>query len=504
MLRRLTALLLGAALCCGCSSGILEAQQPQQEETAGSSQAASAPLEELTLAYNQDDVLHPYRLTSQINQQLGALIYEPLVEIGTDFSPRMRLAASAETEGMDCIVTLRQDARFSDGSAVTAQDVLYSFQQAKGEGSIYQAGLATILSAEAEGERIIFHLVKGDIYAANLLTFPIIQQASAESDQPLGSGPYVPVLSASQSALQRNPHYTGQTGSLEEIQLVSFPDEDSLRYGLQVGTVDFIYSEDPSSAEGGTIHYAGVPTNDLVYLGMNLNQPLISDYNFRLALHQALNREELVRHSYGGWGTPASTPVHPDFYDFEEEHAVEQDLESANNLLDTLGYEIRDEEGYRTTAGGRLVVTLLYNSDQPQRQYLAQELVTAFARIGIQLEVQGLPYEEFLLALESMNWDFYLAQAALPYDMDFSMLLAPGGSFVYGQQEDQQMVDLVTLTLAGNVSCDELVERFQQKLPWIPLLYTQGVVSFSQQIDQNITATQQNIFYNLAEWTRTP
>lgn len=51
------------------------------------------------------------------------------------------------------MITLRDGAKFSDGNAVTADDIVESFVRATAEGNIYIPMLAPIASVEKKGRR---------------------------------------------------------------------------------------------------------------------------------------------------------------------------------------------------------------------------------------------------------------------------------------------------------------------------------------------------------------
>lgn len=85
-------------------------------------------------------------------------------------------------------MTLRSGAVFSDGSAVTAQDVAASFNQAKAS-SNYRALLSNLLSCTAEENTVVFTLSAPDPQFQSCLTFPIMKTGTESN--PIGGGRYV-------------------------------------------------------------------------------------------------------------------------------------------------------------------------------------------------------------------------------------------------------------------------------------------------------------------------
>ncbi len=88
-------------------------------------------------------------------------------------------------------MVLRAGLEFSDGAAITADDVVYSAKTAMGNQE-YASRLANIsqVSADAQGN-VVFTLAQPDREFANLLTFPIIRSETAGWDLPAGRGRYL-------------------------------------------------------------------------------------------------------------------------------------------------------------------------------------------------------------------------------------------------------------------------------------------------------------------------
>ena len=123
----------------------------------------------ITLLYSAADTFNPYTAKTDINRQLCKLLYEPLVKLDNEFNPIYVLASEIKTEGNSCTVVLKKSL-FSDGSNLTADDVVYSFNLAKASTSYYGAKLYVCSSAVAKDSKtVVFSLAKTDPYFINLL-----------------------------------------------------------------------------------------------------------------------------------------------------------------------------------------------------------------------------------------------------------------------------------------------------------------------------------------------
>ncbi|MEO1365437.1 MAG: ABC transporter substrate-binding protein, partial [Pseudomonadota bacterium] len=183
---------------------------------------------EITLANTGSfDSLNPYIQKGNVPWQLRFLTHESLMgrNRGEPFALYGLLAESIETDADRTWVefTLREDARFSDGSPVTVEDVIWSYETLGTQGhGRYRSLWTQIETLEATGPRSVKFTFNADNRELALLAGmrPILQKAQWEgkdfanaaiADVPIGSGPYVvsDYEAARSVTLTRNPDYWG-------------------------------------------------------------------------------------------------------------------------------------------------------------------------------------------------------------------------------------------------------------------------------------------------------
>jgi len=89
---------------------------------------------------------------------------------------------------------------------------------------------------------------------------------------------------------------------------------------------------------------------------------LLNDVNFRRALSVAINREEIVELAYDGLMVPrqaSAVPGTPEYDPEWEKSYAQYDPDLANKLLDELGLDKRDSEGFRLRPDGETLTLLL-------------------------------------------------------------------------------------------------------------------------------------------------
>ena len=267
------------------------------------------------LLYCANDTFNPYTLTTKVNMELCQLLFEPLVKLDNNFSPIYALAQSAEQNGKEWTVTLRS-AKFSDGSPVTGEDVVYSFNLAK-KSAVYSSSLAHAKTVSVLNNTVTFTLSYCDPYFVNLLNFPVLTKDSDKVyDQdsvlfpPIGAGRYL--LNEEKTKLGLNPNYYGAPSRFGTINLINAPDSDSVSHYVEVGATDFYYA---NTGDGKIFRMDGkkitINQNRLIYLGLNLRHSVFKEPKIRYSISAALDRNKIATNAYYGNALPATGPLTP-------------------------------------------------------------------------------------------------------------------------------------------------------------------------------------------------
>jgi microcin C transport system substrate-binding protein len=168
--------------------------------------------------------------------------------------------AEVADDGMSVTFHLRPEARFADGSALTADDVVFSFETLKEKGHpIYHQMLRDVVKAEALDPQTVRYTFQGELVrdlpltVAGLPIFSKTYYATRPFDEttlepPLGSGPYVIDNFAQGRTMvyKRNPDYWAKdlpvnTGrwNFDRIRFEYFRDRTAGMEAFKAGTYDF-------------------------------------------------------------------------------------------------------------------------------------------------------------------------------------------------------------------------------------------------------------------------
>lgn len=283
------------------------------------------------------DTLNPFTLKGETPWQLHYLTHEALMGRSWDepFTLYGLLAESVETgpnrEWVE--FTLREDARFSDGSPVTIEDVIWSYRTLGEEGHpryrSFWTKVATIKATGPRSVRLTFNTPDRELALLAGLR-PILNQAQWRTrdftaarieDIPLGTGPYVVAdyEIGRHVTLRRNPDYWGRdlpfrrgTHNFDEIRIEYFGDNTVLREAFKAQTLSYLRefnAEDwatqydfPAARRGDIVLSEiphGKPTGMTGFVFNTRHAPL-DDWRVREALILAFNFEYMNDTLTGG------------------------------------------------------------------------------------------------------------------------------------------------------------------------------------------------------------
>lgn len=336
------------------------------------------------------------------------LRYNDALEIEDDLATGYTVSEDRLTWTAD----IRPDARFSDDTPVTAEDVAYTFNTAKKSGGLVDLHFLT--QAEAVGgHRVVFHLSKPQsTFIHRLRTLGIVPKHAHGKDygrHPIGSGPYKMVRwdEGQQLVVEANPLYYGKKPAIQRLAFL-FLDQDTAFAAAQAGTVQMAAvpqiladKEVPgmrlvrvTSVDNRGIMFPCQPATHADYKGKPVGNDVTADPAIRQAINYAIDRQALVQGVLNGFGTPAYGSVSHLPWEESATRFKDHDLDKAAALLKAAGWEDHDQDGIVDKDGVAATFTLLYPADRLIRQSLALAVADMLAPLGIRLELSGKSWEE--------------------------------------------------------------------------------------------------------------
>ncbi|MEL7133579.1 MAG: ABC transporter substrate-binding protein, partial [Pseudomonadota bacterium] len=251
----------------------------------------------------------------------GFLWGEPLVELNADGSLKGQVAESWEGSDDATIwrFKVRQGITFSNGQAVTAEDVMKTMERHSNEDS--KSGALGIVqgieSMRTDGDVFEVTLGVGNADLPYLMAdYHLIIQPGGGFDDPtaaIGTGPYT--LESDEPGVrmvfQRRPDYWEGDQSVvahyDTVEVIVLNDATARTAALQSGQVDAINRVEPKIAKlldrAPTINVLSTQGRGHYVFIMHVDTAPFDENELRLALKHALNREEMVEKILQGYGS---------------------------------------------------------------------------------------------------------------------------------------------------------------------------------------------------------
>jgi len=206
--------------------------------------------------HGPDDTLDPLLGTSTIDYTRTNTKNNGLIQVWTDMSLHGELAEewSVNSDATEYVFKIRQGVEFHDGSALTAEDVVWSMNRHIAEGS--PSSIGSFFTNVTGWTAVDSHTVKLTLSSPDSdmpykLTQP--QAKIVKKDSPLvGSGPYLidEFQAGVKSTHSRNPNYWRDSGQhLDSIEITAITDPNARLNALLAGSVDMITAINPQSIE---------------------------------------------------------------------------------------------------------------------------------------------------------------------------------------------------------------------------------------------------------------
>ncbi|MCY0149146.1 ABC transporter substrate-binding protein [Hoeflea sp. G2-23] len=401
-----------------------------------------------------------------IDEVLYANLFEGLTRFGPDgeILPALAKSWTISDDGLVYTFSLREGAKFHDGTDFNADDVKFSLDRARAEDSTnaQKALFADIASVDVvdpatvkvtlskQNGSFLFNLAWGDA----VIVAP--ESADGNAAKPVGTGPFMFAqwVKGDRVELDRNPDYWGEAVKLDHVTFKFISDPTAAFAAMMTGDLDAFpafpapenltqFEADPrfsviiGSSEGETI------------LAMNNKKPPLDNITVRKAIAHAIDRKAIIDGALFGYGTPIGThfaPHNPAYVDLTAQSAY--DPEQSKALLAEAG--VKD-------------LTLSLKLPPPSYARRGGEIIAAQLReVGINVDITNVEWAQWLSdVFKAKNFDLTIVSHTEP--MDIGIYARDDYYFQYGDPAFKAiMADLDKATDPDKRT--ELMQAAQKKI----------------------------------------
>jgi peptide/nickel transport system substrate-binding protein len=370
---------------------------PQPTEDTGypaPSGAPTAPAGVLRIAVQPVVQRDPAFISSDPEVLLANNVYDYLVDVTPQntLEPRLAIDWTVSEDGLTYVFSLNDAVTFHDGSPLTAEDVVWTFDRLRDPSADLPTKdlYSNIDTIEASGDlEVTFTLKQPNPFFPYDLSDNhalILKAGTMDADtNSNGTGPFKVVSFSAEDrvVLEANPDYfvSGMPG-LAGLEVIFFNDQAAMVEALRGGQVDLVFLASATdlynSLEGEPgINLLEVSTNQFDLVRLRADRAPGNDPRVIQALKLATDRQaiyDLVVQGHGSIGRDSPIgPLYSQYYS-EETPLPERDVEAARQLLTEAGF-------------GEGLNIELHTPDTGNRPNLAVVLQNQWAEAGVNVEV---------------------------------------------------------------------------------------------------------------------
>jgi peptide/nickel transport system substrate-binding protein len=431
-----------------------------------------------------------------------------------DVIPDIATTWNISDDGITYTFKLRQDAKWSDGAAVNADDVLFTVQMLQDPGFPGRSDIGalwrTIKAAKLDDYTVQFQLSQPlapflDFTTIGLLPQHVLSGTNAAdltntsfNLQPIGNGAWHVVEvnttgnRVSSIALEPSPDYYGPKPNLSRLVFRYYPNTQAVYDGFRAGDVDgfgnlsLADEKRIESRDDLTIYSATRSRYTAIFFNLRRDSGAIalSDKSVRQALMYAIDREKLVKDVLDGDAIVANTPFIPGTWAYDANvKRYPYDPARAQEILRADGYELATVAPSNVSVwqknGEPIAFTLLIQDDATRRA-VAEAIAKQWRDLGVQVTVQPvrnlvrdfLGPRQFQVALV----DTLVDGDPDPYPIwHRSQIVVPGQNYTGWDNKDASDWLEAARTTTDRSKRIELYRQFQdtfaEELPALPLYY---------------------------------
>lgn len=364
---------------------------------------ANAPREDLRFGLAAMPVtLDPRHATDAVSARIIRLLYQRLVEFDEHAMPVPGIARWETPEPTLYRFTLQSPRpRFSDGSELTAADVVASYASVLDEGtaSPHRVSLENVAGIQViDDETVEFQLKRPDPLFPGRLTIGIMPRALLESGyrfnrSAVGSGPFEFAAWPADGELRLRRRADG-------ADFVFLAVQDPTVRVLKVlrGEIDMIQNDLPPELvswlrEREEVRVSAGAGTNFAYLGFNLRDAVTGQLEVRRAIAHAIDREALIHYVLGDTARLAGGILPPEHWAGLGDSGIPYDPDEARRILASLGMQ-------------KLRIVYKTSTD-PVRLRLATAIQRQLAEVGIEVDLRSYDWGTFYGDIKAGNFQMY-------------------------------------------------------------------------------------------------
>ncbi len=448
---------------------------------------------EISIYAYKDSTINPLATKLHTNAMAYSVIYSPLVKINSDLSTKNILLDSytRSKDGLSFTFTLGNH-KFSDGSPVTADNVITSLKLLEGnpESCFYQVFDYISSYKKLSDNKFLINLTKPNSNFVSLLNFPIVKDEKSN----IGSGPFMVKEITDEAVILSANKNSVTLPSLKEVTVRIFPNTEVSKDAFSNNETDIINADINTlaqfSSKTGIKEYKYISDN-FTFLGFNCENEFFKDINVKKAIASLIDKDKLCQSILVGHAVKTATPFKSESI-FSHNYDYEKNTEKAAEYLSLAEYDFSD-----------IAFTLLVNQDNLSVKNTAEFIVGTLKENSINVSCVYLDADSYRSRIENGEFDAFVGEITMPSNSDISFLLKEGNMFNFKSGAVNNALysfNFATTDEARKKYSSELNKVYLNTLPFISLYYKSNILLVSDKYVATNNITSCGIFDEINKW----
>ena len=493
----------------------------QEEEYTASNQ--DDRVKELKLGVAQFDTINPILSKNKNVQNITKLIYEPLVNLTSDYKAEPCLAIEwAKESGNSYLIKLRENVRWSDGQAFTAEDVRFTIDRLKDSDTIYSANVQNVVGVDIVDDYTVrINLDSNVPFFEYNLTFPILSSTyyqgedfatSSKNSSPVGTGMFkITDVQSSYITLSKNTSYWNKEKDsvLETITVNLYSSIGELYNSFKVGGLDLIATDNENIQDYiGTIGYTPreIKGREHTFLALNMSNSLLSRAEVRKAISYSIDKDNINSNVLNSKCITSSFPLdYGNWLGQNQDTSSGYNKEQANKELTDAGWVYRSGSWQKTEnrRTQRIELNLLVRASDSSKVAVAQNIESQLESQGIRINIVQASDEQYNNSINNKDYDIALCSMTLSPSPNLDTFFGEGNIANYSNEEVTNLLNETQNTIDENVLLQDyqrLAEIYKVDMPYISLYNNKYTIAYSSSLVGDITPTWFYQFYGIEGW----
>jgi len=495
-------------------------QEENTVEEPTTSQVEEEIVKEITLGVAEFDTMNPILSHNKYMQEISRIIFEPLLELDEEYKLQKCLAKDwAKTSETTYLVKIRDDVKWSNGTALQVEDVIFTIQTIKQVASIYSYNVQNITNVEKiDNDTIQITLDREIPFFEYNLIFPIMSRTYYEGQDfsnteknmlPIGTGKYKIVQNISNAIiLNKNEYYTREELTLEEITISKYATLGELYNAFKLGKIDVMTTTNINVEDYiGTIGYnkKEVHGREFDFLSLNTQNAVLSNVEVRTAISHAINRENIIGLLYNSKYKVTDYPLDHRNWLKGEAGDTSYNPDLAKQILEQNGWIYKYNKWQKTInySTKTLSFKIVVQASNQTRVTVAEMIKTDLEAIGIQISIVKASDNQYQNYLQNKNYDSIITGTTMSLSPNLETYFGTGNYANFDNEELNNLMNEVK-----NITKEELLQEkyarirqiYNEQVPYIGLYSSYYSVASSWSLIGNITPNWYNIFIDINNW----